>query len=186
LLAVNNLPQFPDRSRAVEARLRITYFNQSFLGKEDWGMKDRLKEAAGEGKLINWALQGLADLRKSGRFTTPKSSLKVLESFRNLSTPVIPFIAECCNRCPDTVQNEADQLSGNWWVSKDELYGCWKGWCDDNGRMPGSKENFIQNLASIYPMFKFSRRLIGTQRVQVVIGLRVQTWVAATYLRRQK
>jgi putative DNA primase/helicase len=187
LIAVNNLPQFPDRGRAMEARLRVSYFGQSFLGKEDWDMRPKLRTEAEKGMLINWALQGLARLRKINRFTTPQSSLRVLESFRNISSPIIPFVQECCSLCPGALIDENERITQKYWVSRDELYDTWKGWCEDNGRIPGAKEVFIQNLTMAFPSIKEVRRvMVGDQRLYLCTGLTLQVWTATTYLRRPR
>jgi phage/plasmid-associated DNA primase len=187
LIAVNNLPQFPDRGRAMEARLRVSYFGQSFLGKEDWDMRPKLRTEAEKGMLINWALQGLARLRKINRFTTPQSSLRVLESFRNISSPIIPFVQECCSLCPGALIDENERITQKYWVSRDELYDTWKGWCEDNGRIPGAKEVFIQNLTMAFPSIKEVRRvMVGDQRLYLCTGLTLQVWTVTTYLRRPR
>ena len=68
----NELPRFHDSSGAIANRLLILQMTESFLGREDRTLDDRLRaELPG---ILAWALEGLDRLLRNGRFTVPRSS----------------------------------------------------------------------------------------------------------------
>ncbi len=60
-----------------------------------------MENIRGEGSgIIRWALDGLARLNERGRFTYPKSVIRVTESYRQENDLPTQFIEECCERAP--------------------------------------------------------------------------------------
>jgi putative DNA primase/helicase len=90
-LATNQLPEFPDKADILRSRLLILPFPNSFLGKEDRELGDKLKaETCG---ILLWALEGLQRLRQNGgRFTIPVSSAPLMEQMSRLGSPVKAFL----------------------------------------------------------------------------------------------
>ena len=144
-LVMNDLPAFTDNARALEPRMNMLQFNNSYVGREDRSLKIKLKEAARRGDLINFALEGLKRLRINKKFTEPENSLKMLHEFQEVSTPSIAFVRDCCTE------------EANATVDKDMLYAAWKGWCNDNNQSHGSKSWFGRNLRSSYPTLTETR-----------------------------
>ena len=65
----NELPKFKDSSGAIANRLLILQMTESFLGREDRTLDERLRgELPG---ILAWALEGLDRLVRNGRFTVP-------------------------------------------------------------------------------------------------------------------
>ena len=63
----NRHPKFIDDSTALANRELVFTFDQSFLGKEDVTLRDKLApEIPG---IANWSIAGLRRLREKGRFT---------------------------------------------------------------------------------------------------------------------
>lgn len=169
-MAMNNLPVFSDHARAFQARLAIIGFDKSYVGHEDPSLKRQLIKEAGQGKMINYALQGLKDLRNRGRFIVPDSSRPIMHAMTQISSPVTIFVKECCN-----VGNDKT-------VSKNMLFEAWRVWCAETGHKPGLREQFGRWLLSTVPMLKTDRVRDDGRRIYVYKGLELQEWVYNHYL----
>lgn len=173
-IAMNDLPVFTDHSRALEARLLTLLFEKSYLGKEDRSLKLRLKNEAKQGKLINFTLRGLKDLRLKKDFIIPPSSLQTLEQFSRLSSPVLSFISDCCEISP----SENDR----WLAPKDQIYDIWKVWCKEQGRYHGVKEQFGRWLRAACPKIISSRMRLSGDLTQVYCNIRLTPYAIKKYL----
>lgn len=137
MILSNEIPRFSDASGAVANRLLVLQMRNSFLGKEDRTLDDRITaELPG---ILNWALEGLDRLTSKGRFTVPKSSGEATTMLMDLSSPVSAFVRECCIR--------SDHAT----VEREQLYRAWKRWCFDEGHEPGSQVTFGRNLKAAVP-----------------------------------
>ncbi|MGW8182118.1 MAG: hypothetical protein ACWGQW_25595, partial [bacterium] len=58
-------------------------------------LQERIYEEAKQGKLVNFALRGLARLHEQGEFTIPRDSKSMMQRFRALISP----ISEFCHLC---------------------------------------------------------------------------------------
>jgi len=170
-MAMNDLPLFTDHSQAIIARTLILPFPNCYEGKEDFALKDRIKKEAAGGKLINFALWGLKDLRKTGRFIEPKVSTEQINQFKELTAPMSVFIDECCNE-------------GAVEISKDQVYEAWKAWCDACDRKPGNRMLFGRWFTQYAPMVTNVRKNINGERVYVYQGITLKPWVFNKYLGR--
>ena len=159
-LVMNDLPAFTDNARALEPRMNVLQFDNSYVGKEDRTLKIRLKEAARNGDLINFALDGLKRLRINKKFTEPENSMNLLHEFQAVSTPSIAFVRDCCS---------TDDTGAT--AEKDMLYAAWKGWCKDNGEAHGTSVWFGRNLKSSYPKLKTVRVQINGERKYCYEGI---------------
>lgn len=169
-MAMNNLPVFSDHARAFQARLAIIGFNKSYVGKEDPSLKQQLIKEAGQGKMINYALRGLKDLRKRGRFIVPDSSRPILQLMTQISSPVTVFVTECC------------QLGEKHSISREMLFDAWRSWCDETGHRPGLREQFGRWLVSTVPMLEVGRIRVEGRRMYMHKGIALQTWATNQYL----
>jgi putative DNA primase/helicase len=136
MLMSNDTPTFSDRSGALVDRMVYVSFRQSFYGREDIGLTDKLiSELPG---IFNWSLDGLARLTGRGRFTQPESGLHEQEATRRLADPVGAFLEDWC-----TLSDEAE-------VGLDHLYLKFRHWCESEGRDRDSttKEIFSRDLRS--------------------------------------
>jgi putative DNA primase/helicase len=80
-ISVNSMPDLPDHERSLDRRLLLLHFGESFIGREDTGLKDRLTEEAPG--IATWAIEGLLRLRRIG-FTSPSSSIPVIEDRKSV------------------------------------------------------------------------------------------------------
>lgn len=175
-MAMNELPGFSDHSRALESRLNIINFPNSYAGKEDFTLKPRIAKEAREGKLINRALRGLKDLYESGRFIVPETSKEIIQRFTEITNPTIAFVNECCilDRYDSEYENE---------LTKDQLYDAWCGWCDACGRKPGLKQNLCQRVLQSFPnVRKKYMKLNNGDRIYGFGGITLRNWVYKKYL----
>jgi putative DNA primase/helicase len=162
-MAMNDIPAFSDHARAFAPRVNIISYPNTYVGHEDRGLKGKLEEEAKSGKLINWALQGLKDLRTRGRFTEPVSSMKTLRALEYVATPMLLFAIECCVMAKN-VRGAAGQVpkdrireDGSIRIMKDELYAAWRVWNEARGTQAGVKEQFSRYLLDIFPELKTAR-----------------------------
>ncbi len=172
-IAMNNLPTFSDSARAFVARSIILHLPNSYLGRENIRLKKDLKEEAANGKLINYALDGLKDLNKQGGFINPKSSKPFIESLEEITAPVSAFVKECCM---------LDDEDPTFYSVKDQLFDAWKAWCQKSNRSIGSREYFCRHLRQACPTVDGFRPQLGNKRVQAFKGIKLQDWVYGEYL----
>lgn len=173
-IAMNNLPGFSDPAKALVARSIILDFPNSYVGKEDFTLKERMKKEASEGKLINFALRGLKSLREQGKFTMPKSSVPLLQQLAEITAPVTAFAGECCDKHPKA------------FVLADQLYEAWACWCQKSGHKTGNKNYFGRWLKQACPTVTQFRPLVDGRRQYAYRGITLQDWVYSQYLGKPK
>lgn len=157
ILVSNELPKLTDASGALVSRLLILKMTESFYGREDHALSDRLiRELPG---IFNWALAGLDDLTASGRFTEPETSKGIREDAERLSSPVFAFVQDCC------------LIGPNYRVIKTNLYQAWKTWCEEAGHHPGSDAMFSRNLSAAIQVEEFRPRENDGTRPHCWIGV---------------
>jgi putative DNA primase/helicase len=99
LILSNELPRLADASGALASRFILLTMRQSFYGKEDLDLCDRLlRELPG---ILNWSLAGLDRLNGRKHFVPPKSSAEALQELEDLTSPIGAFIREHCVVAPD-------------------------------------------------------------------------------------
>lgn len=181
-IAMNDLPNIPDQANALEPKLNILYFQNSYEGKEDLSLKRRLTQEAREGKIINFALQGLRSLRQAQHFIVPKSSLAIVHQLREITTPIASFIIECCETEPPGTPQQDE-----YYVIADQLYDAWSQFCIRSGRKPGYKAQFGQWFLSAYPSAVPARMTLDSgKRHRIYRKVRLAKWVYSEYLGVQK
>lgn len=134
MLMSNDTPTFSDRSGALVDRMLYVSFRQSFLGREDVGLTDKLMhELPG---ILNWALDGLDRLDSRGRFTQPSSGQAEADATRRLADPIGAFLEDWCEIGPDRS------------ISLDHLFLKYQAWCESEGRTKDTttKEIFSRDL----------------------------------------
>lgn len=159
LLMSNETPTFSDRSGALSGRMIFVKFDQSFYGREDVSLTDKLMgELPG---ILNWALDGLARLDGRGRFTEPESGLAEKESTRRLSDPIGAFLDDWC-------EIGADQS-----ITLDHLYLKYQNWCESEGRTRDSttKEVFSRDLRAKVAGLRIERIRVEGRRVRMLYGI---------------
>ena len=172
-VAMNDLPNVPDQANALEPRLNVLYFGNSYVGREDLGLKLRLRKEAEAGKLINFALAGLKDLRLAKKFVMPATARPLIKQLRELTTPVSAFIADCCELPPP---------GDKYYVIVDQLYEAWVVWCKNSGRHPSVKQQFGRWFTAACPSATTTRVRLGNKRHRIYEGVQLADWVYTEYL----
>lgn len=160
LMFSNDVPHIRDTSGALQSRFVVLRMTESFLGREDVGLKGKL--AAELPSILNWALDGLADLRMWGAFTQPESGRAVLERMEAAASPVRTFVQEECLLGPEHE------------VLKDNLYRAFEAWTGSEGiTYHGAKVHFMRDLESAARGAKITEHRLrdGDDRPRLLRGI---------------
>ncbi|THC52355.1 MULTISPECIES: DNA primase family protein [unclassified Streptomyces] len=157
MMLSNELPHFGDSSGVIARRFIVLNLTVSWLGKEDTTLLDRLTaEMPG---ILNWALDGLARLQRTGRITEPTASREAVTTMQDTASPTSAFIRERCTTGPACT------------IPVDNLWAVWREWAEDNGVRPGTKQIFGRNLLSAIPQLTLTRPRDGGNRVRTYTGI---------------
>lgn len=146
-LSVNQMPRLHDASGALASRLLILPFPNSYLGREDLSLEQRL-QAEASGILNRW-LRGLHRLRQRGHFVVPAAAAELQDSYERLASPVTAFIQDRCVLSPE--------LS----TPTSRLFAAWRTWCEDAGHESGSEAAFGTSLVAAAPAVRKTRRRVN-------------------------
>ena len=116
----NHMPSTRDFSDALFRRAMILEFPNKFSGdKQDVNLSKKLKaELPG---ILNFALDGLAELLKTGQFVTPQSSVHAAQEWRLQADQVAQFVGE-----------RTQKGIGAFWAT-DSLYSAYRDWAEESG-----------------------------------------------------
>ena len=159
----NILPGIVDGGGAVASRFIVIRFTQSFFGREDPKLTDKLmSELPG---ILNWALDGLQMLHDRGSFLQPASGLQAVQELIRKTTPILGFITDVLEYGSDT----------DCWVTKTALYEVYRRWCEQEGMKFSLQKNAF--LSELYTnsdgrLAPYEPRLDGRQ-VKAVRGARI-------------
>ena len=158
----NELPRLGDSSGALAGRMILLRLRRSFYGHEDRGLTDRL---LGElPSILLWAVAGWKRLRDRGCFVQPTAGDEMLSELHDLTSPVSAFLRQCCDVGPDSS------------VSRADLYGSYKEWCEEHGRKKVDEEySFGRNLRAALPELQDSQPRIDGKRVRHYVGVGLRT-----------
>lgn len=154
----NELPRLGDASGALVGRFILLRLTESFYGREDPQLFERLRgELPG---ILSWAIEGWRRLTERGRFVQPASGAELVSEVEDLSSPVGAFVRERCRVRP----NDRVEVSA--------LYAAWRAWCDRHGRKePGTEETFGRDLRAAVPTLKRTRPRSSEGRPYVYVGI---------------
>lgn len=174
-IAMNDLPNLPDYAGALEPRMNILNFCNTYAGREDWGLKSHLKKEAEQGKLTGFALSGLKSLHLNGVFTEPADSARTMRETRELTQPVTAFIEECCDMMPPGGdENE-------YHVENSLLFEAWSKWCDNTGRHSGNMSIFGRWVKMACPVLVTTRIMLQGRRRRIYRKVKLADWVKREY-----
>jgi putative DNA primase/helicase len=138
VIFTNELPKLSDVSGALASRFIILRLVQSFYGREDHALTDKLlAELPG---ILIWAIEGRDRLVERGQFVQPASGEQAVHEMEDLGSPIGAFVRERCDVGPPfSVRPEA-------------LYGAWTRWCKQQHRdHPGTVQTFGRDLHAAAP-----------------------------------
>jgi putative DNA primase/helicase len=161
MVLTNELPRLADSSGALAGRFIVLRLTESFYGREDHTLTERLiRELPG---ILKWSIQGWQHLRDDGCFWQPDASEEMIAELDELGSPVSAFINERCAVGPAFA------------VHKDELYSEWVAWCETNGRKhPGTAASFGRDLLAAVPGLKTVRPREGETRHRAYQGVAIR------------
>ena len=159
MFLTNEFPRLTDASGALAGRFVILRLSESFYGREDPALTEKLlSEKPG---ILNWAIAGWHSLREAGRFVTPNSAADAAETIQDLASPVSAFVRHCCRVGPE------------YRVAIDVLYEAWRSWCMDEGRTsPSTRQSFGRDLTAAVDGLTRRR---GTNDVSFYEGIKLKT-----------
>jgi putative DNA primase/helicase len=167
MLLSNELPTLGDASGAIATRFVILTLTESFLGREDHDLTEKL--LADLPGILNWSLDGLDRLGVKDRFTEPISSRDAIVALRDSVSPISAFVRERCVRGSDHE------------VAVDRLYQEWRDWCLDQGRdHPGTKATFAKNLYTVAPEVHRVRPRVQGERPYRYTGIALRAYDGMT------
>ncbi|MEU0246660.1 phage/plasmid primase, P4 family [Streptomyces sp. NPDC006235] len=158
MLMSNELPSFADASGAFAGRFVILVMTNSFLGKEDPRLRDRLlKEIPA---ILRWSLDGLDRLTKRGHFIEPTASAGTREDFEDATAKVKAFVEQLCEVDP---QHK---------IVKNHLFQIWKTWCEQRNFAPGTESTFAKNLKAYNPKINSYRSRVKNDKNWYFTGIK--------------
>lgn len=117
-MLTNDLPRVDADAQAVWDRMRVIPFNVSFRGREDHGLKDRLRLQLDA--VLAWAVHGLADYQDQG-LAAPAAVISRTEAYRAENDTFAEFLRD---RCVQDVHARAFRT---------ELHQTYADWARENG-----------------------------------------------------
>ena len=158
MLCSNELPHLGDASMAIAGRFVPLLLNQSFYGKEDLELENKI---AGElPGILNWALDGLERLADNGKFTRPPNVDDTIRTLQDLASPVGAFVRDRCVIGSDET------------VKIDELYRSFRDWAEANGHVKSTKQVFGRDLRAALPgRLKVAQPGAGDNRPRAYEGI---------------
>jgi putative DNA primase/helicase len=141
LILTNELPRLADASGALASRFMVLVLTESFYGREDPGLTNKLlAELPG---ILNWSIEGWRRLRQHGHFLQPASARDAIEDLDALGSPVRAFVRDRCEVGPTKREN----------INK--MFREWGDWCQTQGRdRAGTAQTFGRDLRAAVPGMK--------------------------------
>jgi putative DNA primase/helicase len=163
VILTNELPRLADASGALAGRFIMLVLKQSFYGREDPALTNKLlAELPG---ILNWAIKGWKRLRGRGYFEQPPSARAAVRELEDLGSPIGAFVRDRCI------------VGAGYEVTVDDLFAAWDGWCYKQGREhSGDRQSFGRNLRAAVPGLSAAkqRRFAGVLE-RYYEGLRLKT-----------
>jgi putative DNA primase/helicase len=163
----NELPTIRDASGALASRYLPLILTQSWLGREDPTLKERLMaELPG---ILNRALAGLDAIEANGRFTVPKASQEVAEELVEMASPMMRFVQERLTVMPEA-GNRDDYM-----VETGELLRAYNDWAMSNHEEQINRSRLGQRLRAVLPQVQRAQpRHAVRGRIVAYSGIRLE------------
>ncbi len=137
IIMSNELQKLTDPTGALAGRFIYLITTQSFFGKEDVRLEEKLlAEIPG---IFNWAIDGLVRLLKRGHFLESEAGLDAKAMAEELGSPVIEFVREWC------------EVGPNRQIRRQELYNAYKRWYQEAGRTQKGRTRFYEEFQRAFP-----------------------------------
>lgn len=114
VIAANEIPAIPDASGALARRYIPIRFKQSFYGREDADLDDKLRaELPG---IFLWALEGLKRVLRNKRFSVGELAKEELGEIKREGSPIQAFIEQECEIAPDGEESSYEMPRGDFFT----------------------------------------------------------------------
>jgi len=144
VMIANKMQDLRDSTGALASRFNFLITTNSFLGKEDVHLEEKLMaELPG---IFNWALEGLKRLRHRGYIQDHPAGIETRDEFEEMSSPMKAFINDWC-----VVKDDSS-------VPLDILWQAHCNWAQENGNTSYSKRKFIVEVKGACPAVRCTRR----------------------------
>lgn len=150
LMLSNEMPHLPDNSTAINNRFLIIKLRESFLGREDVHLLDKLLEELPA--IANWAVAGYRRLMKAHKFSEPQSSRDERNEWRVETNPLEEFVKGYCEERPGHVTDPA---------AFSEKYNIWR---EKNGMPAPVASNSLSKALKAMLGDGFESRWVGNKR----------------------
>lgn len=138
VFSVNELPKINDTTPGLYRRFMIVPFTRSFALNPDVELEAKLVEELPG--ILNWAIEGLRDLRASGAFLETRKNLEALNDFRVENSPFLEFLHASYEPVP------AGQ-EAKYGVQMSHLYEQYKAYCASSGYKAKSIATFSREIS---------------------------------------
>ncbi|WP_147155022.1 DUF5906 domain-containing protein [Reyranella soli] len=163
----NEVPELADTSGAIASRFITLQFNESFIGREDLALYDKLQKEMPA--ILNWAIVGWKRLKKRGFFVQPKGATASAGLLEALASPIKAFLKDCCT------------LGAGLEVRTKALFAEWCLWCSENGReRPGNEAAFGRDLRAAQPGIQTTQHRSDGTRERYYTGVCLNSWRGAS------
>lgn len=160
IFATNEVPKFHDRSSGIWRRMLLIPFGVSIPEDEqDRTLSARIRKTELPG-VLNWALRGLARLRKNDGFTTPQATTDAILKLRAKSSPVLAFILSNFEEC------ECAKVCSN------AAYTKYFRSCECESWEPVSPQQFGKEIRIAFPKVKYKQSRSKGERGGYYQGMR--------------
>jgi len=151
----NSIPSSSETSRALEARLKIVPFKESFLGKEDDELGNKLRQESTAGYVLHWLIQGHVKYLNLGRKLPQCSQVlgATREYFSDQGTPS-QWLHERC------VLDDGLKPASCYAQVK-HVYADYCLWKEERGEKSLAQKRFLSALPNLHTRKSSAIRLIG-------------------------
>lgn len=157
MMLSNEMPLLSDNSNAINTRFLILTLGNSFLGKEDTALLDKLTKELPA--IALWAVEGYKRLKQRGKFVEPESSSAARGEWYQENNPLAQFIEDRC----EVKEDERVEMT--------KLYDEYRIWCEARG-LPVMAANSISRKISAMLVGKVRKTKTGATRY--LMGVRVK------------
>jgi P4 family phage/plasmid primase-like protien len=133
--SVNDKPLVTDQTKGYWRRWTVVPFLESYLGREDFDLEEKLKEELPG--IFNWAIQGLKRLEKNEGFTQVPEYIAATEEYRHKTSVESLFVEEAC------------EINPLFKESMKKLYSNYRAYCIENGYRSKGKRRFIDDMVRL-------------------------------------
>ena len=149
MMLSNEMPQLSDSSDAINSRFLILTLGNSFYGKEDPDLLDKLTEELPS--IAKWCVEGYKRLMSRRRFIEPDSSNMAREEWYQENNPLSQFVED---RCVFGADEKIEMTA---------LYEAYKAWSEARG-IPFMAANSLSRRLASQLIGKVRRGKSGSQR----------------------